>query len=157
MAVAIDHSPKTATFKELWDNWPNLGRRDLMKTMGGNVPEMAADCTDDSAIRLSMAFNEAGHEITTSTMYSGVDIHDAHRKKVCIDPDDMKAYLIKKLGKPRHMKHQEAAAGRQGIVMFEKPKSLKGASHIDLWNGMKNASVEDYWTESENIWLWELD
>jgi len=73
-----------------------------------------------------------------------------------VDPAEWKKFLAAKLGKPRHVKDASYAKDRTGILYFEGVAGKSSAGHLDLWNGHETRSVADYWTESTDIWLFEL-
>ena len=65
---------KTASFGELWNAYPKGSRDDLIHSLKGGVEEAMAGKKDDSALRLSFAFNRTGHSLPKSSVYSGVDV-----------------------------------------------------------------------------------
>jgi hypothetical protein len=117
-----DTSLKTVALDQLWESWPEEGEKDLSKRYGGDLPiilgvakgsETHPDGGMVSAVRLSIAFNNAGHPLTSSTFRSGKDLKDGGNHFVISDPMEFKAFLERKFGKPKHCK-DEATAARCG-------------------------------------------
>lgn len=146
---------KTVTFDELWKAFPREGRKDLLKTLQGTVPEKCPE--NDSAVRLSHALNLTGHPVGRSSLYTSEDVKDRDGNPVFIDPLQMKQFLESKWGKPRQVKGQEDVLSRKGILVFEGVKSQHNETCIDLWDGKTSALAwTEYWHESKDIWFFNM-
>jgi hypothetical protein len=155
--AAPDASIRTAKFADLWDAWPVASPKDLEKRLGGSLPVALENQDTDTALRLSVAFNECGHPVGISTIHSGTVIKDGEGRAVITDPAEFQKLLEKKFGKPRHVSGEASIEGRKGILYFDHPASLKKSlGHLDLWDGTTTKSVSDYFRESKNVWLYEL-
>ena len=152
-------SVKLVHFDELWHAFPRVGKIDLGKELGGQLPVILEGLTDDSTIRLSSAFNRTGHPLPISTLHSGHEIHDKDGFKYIASHSDMRAFLSKKLGKPKHCKDMTSVLGKRGIIMFDEVESLPERTHFDLWatNGETADTFGDYWTESKNVQIWIIE
>ena len=153
-------SIRTIKFDELVHSYPTNNSRELLTELGGQLPQLIDNIADDSCIRLSMAFNKTGHPIPTSTMWSGIEIKDSDGFKYMINHADMKKYLTKKYGKPRHLKNETSALGLKGIILFEAVESIKDNDHMhfDVWNQKETALVDgDYFNEADNVHIWLLE
>lgn len=161
-AGVADPSIKCCQLSALWAAWPELSARDLAKRLQGNVHEVLdrvpAEIDDDSAIRLSFAFKETGHPLHASSLYSGKEVKDRENNLYFTDAAEMRLFLERKLGKPRHVVDESKAVERPGILYFDHPKGMKTTGHLDLWDGKKQKTTMDLWHDCDGrVFLFELE
>jgi hypothetical protein len=150
---------RTVQFDDLWAAWPRTGERELLtKTLQGDLAAFDPQNFEDSVVRLSTAFNKAGHPVKKSSNFTGETYRDKDGLLYMTRAEEMKRLLTDVLGRPRHVRSDRDALGFKGIILFENVKSLHGKSHFDLWNMEEPASVNGgtFFTEAGNILMWTL-
>jgi hypothetical protein len=72
-----DLSMRTVQFDDLWAAWPRTGEREsLTKTLQGDLAAFDHQNFEDSVVRLSTAFNKAGHSVMKSSNFTGETYRD---------------------------------------------------------------------------------
>ncbi|MCA9544504.1 MAG: hypothetical protein KC613_08940 [Myxococcales bacterium] len=144
-------------FKLLWLGYPRGLSADVKPRIGGQV---AYDwITNTCTIRMSRAFNYAGHRIPAdhpglATTRGGDGLRYAFRVA------EFRPYLLETFGKPT-ISHEgepgtiptEPFAGRKGVICFEATFS-DATGHFDMWNGLQTIGG-NYFYKAHAVHLWE--
>ena len=144
-SIHQDTSIKTASFADLWRSWPQQGRQELAHSLGGSALTFLtkADLTDDSIVRLSVAFNRSGHPIPSQQIYPGekfaITTKDGFH---LIDSLSAHSLFCSKLGNPRNVLTQADIIGRTGILCFERALAPhQQGGHLTHHHHSENASA----------------
>lgn len=163
-------SIRTVHFTDLWKNHPkDEGARSIARARGGEVAAAleSMESAHDSAVRLSIAFNDAGHPLVDSDGHTGKRLTDSSGNVYIIKVEEFKALLTGKhgFGTPSHIHGKDVVrklGKHSGIILFESVPSLGGGAFIDLWRGASGDSDtatslgHTYLSEAARILFWEL-
>ena len=102
-----------------------------------------SDLTDDSIVRLSVAFNRSGHPIPSQPIYPGekfaITTKDGFH---LIDSLSAHSLFCSKLGNPRNVLTQADIIGRTGILCFERALAPhQQGGHLTHHHHSENASA----------------
>lgn len=147
------HSP-LPNLETMWKTYPRETPEEVKRKLGGgvNVAWIKNTCT----IRLSFAFNAAGHPIPHGLAglhtVAGADGHWYAFRVL-----EMRNYIEHRYGPAKyHVQGSEARTqlvGKKGIIMYDVPGWSSATGHFDMWNGRKGC-YEEFFAEAREVLLW---
>lgn len=140
------------SFSLLWTHYPTGSAASVKAKIGGNVN--MGWITNTCVIRVSYAFNKAGHPIPNG--YGGLSTaRGGNGKRYAYRVSEFKPYLENEYKAPDVSgTDRGSVAGRKGVIMFDVQGWSDATGHFDIWDGTMCAG-SDYFDKASNIYLWE--
>ena len=147
-------------FDKLWQNYPRGSADDVKRMIGGRVD---ADWIENTcAIRMSYAFNFAGHRIPRGCRRNWAVSDDRNPKLwYAYRVRALREYIFQVFGEPDIVETsvdgddsiQQRYLGEHGVIAFDVEKWMDATGHFDIWNGQECAG-HAYFKEAVRVELW---
>lgn len=165
---------KRPKFSDVWSKYPvHMPAKEVYQSVGGEAYELykqnPAGYANACALRLSIAFNNGGLIITSSSTGYKVKGGDGKNYKYLLRVKDMISFVKANLGQPdltiktNGQDKESEFMGKNGILIFSVTGWRDASGHVTLWNG-RDCGDSCYFThpadrpdvKTTEILFWEL-
>lgn len=165
MVASLAMTERLTNFDGMWNAYPYPGGSadEVKRMIGGSVD--VGWITNTCVVRVSRAFNLAGHPIPKSAHDEILTVSGRDGAQYALRVKEFRKYLTRRYGPPTvSHRYPDGEGGdvpddfrdKRGVICFEVTGWSDATGHFDLWDGGA-ARHAAYFNRAAEVLLWEVD